>query len=273
MAPATDAEPQHVASCCTSDHSAKMIPTQWAELGSKQAMTSSCIAPDYMENETTIDNSVPVKLPEEDCNNCDDYVILSRRSTELIWAARARAAVARAGEESTRIIKDRSVAIVDCGATDTLTLLQIHATDVEEKLTIIETADGVERMHSNHKCIKTYFVKNCMGETVLITVPALFVKGLPQELIGGKSVNKMKISVILADNPDICELYPLTKGKELHYHDSIEFIGEPTDCFHLRLKKWIGPVSMQSLGLNCGIWDMFLTRILNILLYMLEKGT
>ena len=179
MAPATDAEPQRVASGCTSDHSAKMIPTQWAELGSKQAMTSSYIAPDYMENETTIDDSVP----EEDCNNWDDHVILSRRSTELVRAARARVAVARAGEELTRIIKDRSVAIVDCGATDTLTSSLINATDVEEKLTIIETADGVERMRSNHKCIKTYFVKNSMGETVPTTVPALFVKGLPQDLI------------------------------------------------------------------------------------------
>ena len=59
MKSATDAEPQRVASGCTSDHSAKMIPTQWAELGSKQAMASSYIAPDYMENETTIDDSVP----------------------------------------------------------------------------------------------------------------------------------------------------------------------------------------------------------------------
>jgi hypothetical protein len=132
-----------------------------------------------MENETTIDDSVP----EEDCNNWDDHVILSRRSTELVRAARARVAVARAGEELTRIIKDRSVAIVDCGATDTLTSSLINATDVEEKLTIIETADGVERMRSNHKCIKTYFVKNSMGETVPTTVPALFVKGLPQDLI------------------------------------------------------------------------------------------
>ena len=85
-----------------------------------------------MENETTIDDSVS----EEDCNNWDDHVILSRRSTELVRAARARVAVARAGEELTRIIKDRSVAIVDCGATDTLTSSLINATDVEEKLTI-----------------------------------------------------------------------------------------------------------------------------------------
>ncbi len=43
-----------------------------------------------MENETSTDNSVP----EEDCNNWDDYVILSCRSMELIRAAQAQAAVA-----------------------------------------------------------------------------------------------------------------------------------------------------------------------------------
>ncbi len=97
---------------------------------------------------------------------------------------------------------------MDCGATDTLTSSLINATDVEEKLTIIETADKLEQMRSNHKCIKTYFVKNSMGETVPTTVPVLFVKGLPQDLIGGKSVNKMNIQVILDDDQDICGLYP-----------------------------------------------------------------
>ncbi len=60
-----------------------MIPTQWAKLQSKQAMASSYIAPDHLENKTTIDDSTP----EEDCNNWDDHVILSRRSTELIRVA------------------------------------------------------------------------------------------------------------------------------------------------------------------------------------------
>ena len=111
----------------------------------------------------------------------------------------------RAGE-SARIIKDKSIAIVDCRATDMLTSSLINATNVEEKLTLIETADGVVRMRSNHKCIKTYFVKNHMGETVPVTVEtalALFVKRLPQDLIGGKSVNKMNICVILVDDLDI----------------------------------------------------------------------
>jgi hypothetical protein len=104
-----------------------MISTPWVELGSKQAMASSYIAPEHLEKETTtIDDSVS----EEDCNKWDDYMILSRYSTVLIRAAQA----ARAGEEPARIIKNRSVAIVDCGATDSdmLPSSLINATDVEE---------------------------------------------------------------------------------------------------------------------------------------------
>ena len=122
--------------------------------------------------------------------------------------------------------------------TDTLSSSLINATNVEETLTIIEKADGVERMRSNHKC-KTYFVKNRMGETVPITVPALIVKGFPQDLIGGNSVNKMNIRMIIIadDDPDICGIYPLTKDKEQQYQDSIEFIGAPTDLFYLLLEE------------------------------------
>ena len=71
-------------------------------------------------------------------------------------------------------------------------------------MTIIETADGEERMRSSHKCIKTYFFRNRMGDPVPISVLALFVRGLPQDLIGGKGVNKVNIRVILDDDPDIC---------------------------------------------------------------------
>jgi hypothetical protein len=136
-----------------------MIPTQWAKLGSKQAIALLYIAFEYMEKETTtIYDTVSEEDCKEDCNNWDDYVILWRSSTRLIRAARAPAAVARAGKALAleRIIKYRSVAIMDCGATDTLTSSLINATNVERKPSIIETADRVERMRSNYKCIKTY---------------------------------------------------------------------------------------------------------------------
>ncbi len=70
--------------------------------------------------------------------------------------------------------------------------------DVIEEWTIFETADGQENIKSTYICTETYFVRNRTGEVVTITVPALFVKGLPQDLFGGKSVNRANIRVIFA---------------------------------------------------------------------------
>ena len=86
-------------------------------------------------------------------------------------------------------------------------------------------------MISTHVCTKTYLVRNRTGEVVTYTVPSLFVRGLPQDLLGGKSVNRQNIRVILEANPDMCGLYPLDKDKEQHYQYSIEFISEPIDLF------------------------------------------
>jgi hypothetical protein len=86
----------------------------------------------------------------------------------------------------------------------------INDKEVKEKVTIIETADGDDSMKSTHTCFKTYFVQNRIGEVVTITMPALFVKGLPQNLLGGKSVtNDENTRAILDADPDICCLYPL----------------------------------------------------------------
>ena len=83
-----------------------------------------------------------------------------------------------------------------------------------------------------------------MGEIVTITVPAIFVKGLLQDLLGGKSVTNANIRVILDADPDICGLYSLDKNHEQHYQDSIEFIGEPLTCSICRPKIWTGQPSM-----------------------------
>ena len=62
-------------------------------------------------------------------------------------------------DESMEVIKDKSVVIVNCGASSKLTCSLIESSYIEEKVKIIETADGEERMLSTHKCIKTYFVR------------------------------------------------------------------------------------------------------------------
>ncbi len=68
---------------------------------------------------------------------------------------------------------------------------------------ITETADVDESMKAKHACIKTYFVRNRMGEVETITMPGMFVKG-PQDLLGAK--------VILDADPD-CTVLQLPGGK------------------------------------------------------------
>ena len=62
--------------------------------------------------------------------------------------------------------------------------------------------------------------------------------------------------MILDEDPDICGLYPLTKDKEQHYQDSVEFFSEPKDLSICRLKKWIGPDLMQLLVTKYGTSDL-----------------
>ncbi len=80
-------------------------------------------------------------------------------------------------------------------------------------------------MHQNVFCAKS---DGGFGYNHL-AITALFVKGLPQDLLGGKSVNRENIRVILDLDHDICGLYPLDKNHEQHYQDSIEFVEDQTD--------------------------------------------
>jgi hypothetical protein len=78
------------------------------------------------------------------------------------------------------------------------------------------------------------------GEIKPITIPALYVRGLPQDLLGGKALNLENIRIILDDNPDICEIYPLDGQHEQRQQDSIELIselGRATDLFYLQTKQ------------------------------------
>ncbi len=58
--------------------------------------------------------------------------------------------MARPSDPSIKVIKEKSVAVMDCGASQTITGSLINCKDVMEKVTIIETANGGESMISNH---------------------------------------------------------------------------------------------------------------------------
>ena len=141
MAPATDAELWRVASGCTSDHSAEMTPQQQAELEIRQAMASLYIASQYMEIGTKTIYLLEDLSFEVDCNKEDDWKILSQFLEIIIRRERLEAAFASCTRDSVRVIEDKSVAMVDCGALSTLTGLLTVATNVEE---IIPSSSQVE---------------------------------------------------------------------------------------------------------------------------------
>ncbi len=140
--------------------------------------------------------------------------------------------------------------MTDCRASQTITSSLINSKDVMEKVTIIETENSEESMKSNLECTKT----NRMGGLVTITVTALFVKGLPQNLLGWKSVNRENIREILDSDHDICWLYPLDKNHEQHQQESIEWLKSKQISIIFKPRIWIGQhMIIIWLDMTCGI--------------------
>ena len=105
--------------------------------------------------------------------------------------------MARQEDEQPKLVdysKDKSVIVLDCGASTTVTGSLLNCTDVEVKNTIIETAKDGEGMTATHSCKKTYFVKNRLGDIISITTPAIYVRNLPQDLIERKISQSRKYS-------------------------------------------------------------------------------
>ncbi len=117
-----------------------------------------------MEYQETINYSTEINW-----NNGNEFMILSKRSTLLLLGGRAQPAMARPvfEDEAMKVIKDKSVAIVACGASFTLTGLHINASDIEETVTIIETADGKERMPLNHNVTIRILLETKWGILIL----------------------------------------------------------------------------------------------------------
>ena len=249
-------------------NASKIVPMTQSELDFKQAMASSNIAPYHQDEGQPIPN---LSESENVGDDTEDSVIVPERFAFIFKNETERAAMARPSVQSPQSITDKSVVVMDCGASQTITESLLNSRDVIEKQTRIVTADGKEGMVSTHVCTKTYFVRNRTGEVVTLTVPSLFVRGLPQDLLGGKSVNRQNIRVILDANPAICGLYPHDKDQEQHYQNSIEFISEPTDLFYLQTETMDWTTFENLTGMTCGIdvWDILRIRISRIPLAIL----
>ncbi len=75
-------------------------------------------------------------------------------------------------EEST----DKSLGVMDCGASITITGSLLNCVDAEGPQIIIETAKEGQSMMATHVCRKTYSVKNRVGDMVSITASTIYFK-------------------------------------------------------------------------------------------------
>jgi hypothetical protein len=127
---------------------------------------------------------------------------------------------------------DKSVIVLDCCASTTVTGSLLNCTDVEVKKTKIQTAKDREGMTATHSYKKKYFVINRLGYIISITTPAIYVRNLPQDLMGGKPVNRENIRVIFDEDQDICGLYPLNDKHEATFQNSIQQIYNSVQTMH-----------------------------------------
>jgi hypothetical protein len=172
-----DDVPAHDAEGRPSFYAVKTAQSLYAQLGFRQAMASSHIVPRQLDEEIPRDNDDCQEFETQDPSQEVPVVIIPESYAYLFRLKTEIAVMARPSDQSTKVIKEKSVAVRDCGALQTITCSLINCKDVMEKVTIIETANSEENMKSNHACTKTYFVRNRTGDLVTITVTALFVKG------------------------------------------------------------------------------------------------
>ena len=92
-------------------------------------------------------------------------------------------------------------------------------------------AENGTSMKATHVCMKTYFLKNRSGEVVSLTVPALYVKTVNQDLLSRKACNKIGVSIILA--------IPYSKGLK-------KLAGYKFDEHEMCLACMIGESKMQN---------------------------
>ncbi len=83
-----------------------------------------------------------------------------------------------------------------------------------EKLVRREMAENGSSMKATQICMKTYFLKNRLGEIVSLTALVLHVKSVNPDFLSGKACHEIGVRIILDEDPDISGLYQLDKEQE-----------------------------------------------------------
>ena len=149
-------------------------------LGFKQALASLNLTPtDLWRGRISIQENTT-------SDDQDSTMIIKEDFSYIIREYTARAAMARPSDSGPMVtqLKDKYAIVMDCGASRTVTGSLLNTREVIEKTTNIETADGKQSLKATHTCLKTYFLRNRTGEVKPLTVQAIFVIGLPQDILG-----------------------------------------------------------------------------------------
>jgi hypothetical protein len=111
---------------------------------------------------------------------------------------------------STRSVSDMEDALIcDGGATCTLTKTLENCTQCKPKVVDIQTAQGATLMSTTHICLKTYYVRDRLGEVRPIVVKAYVVPGLKYDLLSVKGLNKCGYAVYHHPKPEESGVFAL----------------------------------------------------------------
>ena len=148
-----DRVPSHGVNGSASDQGVESAKKPQASLGIKQALALLHFVPkDSLRCNDSI-HEVTTQCGQDSTMRIKDDLAF------IVLDYAARAAMAQPSKTGPTVIqvKDNSVMVWDCCASSSVTGSLLNTRDVTEKITHIETADGMKATHTS-TCMKTYFL-------------------------------------------------------------------------------------------------------------------
>jgi hypothetical protein len=132
---------------------------------------------------------------------------------------------------STRALADMEDALIcDGGATSILTKSLENWTLVNQTVVEIQTARGNTQISTTHRCIKTYYVRDRLGEIRPIVVKAYVVPGLKHDLLSVKGLNQSGYRVIHDEDEEESGVFAVI-NKEIDKAKSFPFMSKHSNLF------------------------------------------
>ena len=111
-----------------------------------------------------------------------------------------------------------------------------NCTLVKQKVVEIQTAHGGTQMNTTHRCLKTYYVRDRLGEIRPIVVKAYVVPGLKHDLLSVKGLNQAGYRVIHDEDEEESGVFAVI-NKKIDEAKSFPFMSEHSNLFSLKLEQ------------------------------------